>query len=213
MAWRGAFNDCGSERSRHSQLCQMSTTAGVASFENRQRAADTQLMFSSSVNPAAAQGDGGGGTERFAEGHYTPWSVESEQKQRLAEEISQIHRDITSALHEHVPQEELLRTLLSINEEIARLDNSLRSTGGYDSQSSLAKNAVSIQNLAAEALDQTGAEMLETERNKWLGDFRRALESSSVSSSVRDQLTGLVEQRRRRGQQLETLATKDRWSI
>ena len=114
MAWRGAFNDCTSERNRSSQLCQLSSSAGVASFENRQRAADTQLMFSSSVSPAAA------GTERFAEDHYTPWSVQSEQRQRLAEEASQIHRDITATLNEHVPQEELLRTLLSINEEVAR---------------------------------------------------------------------------------------------
>ena len=42
--------------------------------------------------------------------------------------------------------------------------------------------------------------MLETERNKWLGDFSRALDASGISSSVREQLMGLVEQRRRRGQ-------------
>lgn len=191
-------------------MCQLSTTAGVANFENRQRAADTQLMFTSSVNPDSSASSL---PNSFSGNHYPSWSVQSEQKQRITEEIAQIHADINAALHEHVgTQEELLRTLLSINEEIARLDNSLRSTNGYDGESSLAKNLMSIQNLAAEALDQS-PDMLETERNKWLGDFRRALDTSSVSSSVRDQLMGLVEQRRRRGQQLEALATRDSWTM
>ena len=209
MAWRGAFNDCDSARFQDGTLCRLAAHKPTASFENKQVNADTQLMFATSVNKTAAP------AANFSQDYFGEQpSVEVEQRHRLTKEITDIHRMITTTLEEQVDtQEELLRTLLSINEEIARTDNALRSSDGYEGDSSLARNLVSIHNMAADALDKSGTEMLQAERNRWIADLRRNMNVAGISSTVQHDILSLTEQRRQRGEQLEKLATSNPWGI
>lgn len=191
--WRSSFSSCDGP-STTSDLCQLA--AGPANFENRQRRADTQLMFAETphaAQPAALAGEGGPAASP-AEG----------QRQRLVGELAQLNEQVRAALSQHfAAQPEQLRTLLAVNEELARTDTAMRSSGTYGPG-----RGDMGHSFAAEAPDGTEDEVQEAERRRWLADLERGL---ADAPHLRAGVLRLAEERRRLGRQLERLLTRSEW--
>jgi len=195
--WRSSFNNCdgGPSATASADLCQLA--AGPANFENRQRRADTQLMFAETPHHAAAAQPAalaGGPAASPAEG----------QRQRLVGELAQLNEQVRAALSQHfAAQPEQLRTLLAVNEELARTDTAMRSSGTYGpGRGDLGHS------FAAEAPDGTEDEVQEAERRRWLADLERGL---ADAPHLRAGVLRLAEERRRLGRQLERLLTRSEW--